>query len=327
MDLDYVIRGLREEGSVRQRAIDEQVQYFAGDETDAYKAQYHDLLLDFIKHVPESDEYAVYSAVAKAGALVDGFAQACYVESYLTEPLPKAPEVWRHRDVAASIRNGYTSSEFSHGNLEELVGVAKSYLDSGFQSSLFEVLIVDAIVATEITSFAEELKRHPSRFLQRISLPSLWLASGETGRYIESKGNSEKLAWLTLRDRSKIALGVLFFVYVLPLFLAWFAAEHNYSELAATIVVVVATIFLWRCALWLWRTVRNAFSRELAKTSALIGKMTQAYDELSAGEAASPQRVRELLVRAADDGAVWPPVVFSILDRAIQRGRGSWSIA
>ncbi|WP_139247941.1 hypothetical protein [Hyphomicrobium sp. CS1GBMeth3] len=331
MELDKALQGIREPpGSLKERAVQRHLDEWASEDAPSFKVQYAKLLSDLIRRAPERDEIEIEGAVYEAGALVFGFAQACHVETYLTQPLVRPKEIWRHRQVSASVRDGYTSPEYSHGNLEDLAGVAESYIDSEFQSSTFEVLIVDAIIATEITSFAEEIKRSPSRFFKRASMFSLWFDSGEYGRYVMSKGDSGKLMWLTLKDRLRSAIGIIGFLYVLPLALAWLAAEYQYNELAAIIALFVVVVFISRCALRLLRVVKRLLSREadpLTKVSALVGKMTQAYDELRAGEASSPQRVRELLVRAADDGAVWPPVLFSILDRAIQRGQGNWRAA
>lgn len=62
----------------------------------------------------------------------------------------------------------------------------------------------------------------------------------------------------------------------------------------------------------------------LEKAFELHGKMVLAYNELKGGTSSSPQRVREVLAKVADEGAAWDPGVFSILDAAVARSRGNW---
>jgi hypothetical protein len=97
---------------------------------------------------------------------------------------------------------------------------------------------------------------------------------------------------------------------------------------AAVFAAIAVAFYFIRGA---WRFLRRLFSTPekngLQRAIELFHRMVVSYDELKGGIATSPRRVREVLVKVADEGASWDPSVFSILDAAIVRSSGSWMIA
>jgi hypothetical protein len=78
----------------------------------------------------------------------------------------------------------------------------------------------------------------------------------------------------------------------------------------------------------MWRKLRGLFRTpakdRLVQAFELHGKMVRGYEELRGGASSSPGRIREVLAKLGDEGVVWEPEVYSILDAAIARSRGNW---
>lgn len=78
---------------------------------------------------------------------------------------------------------------------ESIAQVAMDYLRQELRCPKFEVLLVDALVASEVYAFGEELKRNPSRYSKRFSFDELARSTNEYRAYEEAKGNLDKLGW------------------------------------------------------------------------------------------------------------------------------------
>ena len=207
--------------------------------------------------------------------------------------------------------------------------LADAYLRQELRSPKFELLLVDALVAMEVYSFGEELKQYPSRYMKAFSLKTLVVAKNELVDYREAKGNLDKLTWTWMKRSLKWALIRAAFLYGVPIGVAWLAAVNNQGEIAFAAGAFVAVLVAYGLLSWIWRKLRSLFQEPakepLVKMFELQGKMVLlAYNELKEGTSSSPQRVREVLAKVADEGAAWDRRVFSILDAAIARSRGNW---
>jgi hypothetical protein len=201
-------------------------------------------------------------------------------------------------------------------------------LQQDLRSPKFEVLLVDAMVAGEVYTYGEELKECPSRWVKRFTLNSFVPTTEEYNAYAEAKGNLDKLTWSWLKIGLKRWLVRAVFIYILPIGFACLAVAMRWEGVAFALVAFVAVTLAYSLVSWLWQKLRSLFHMPkrdpFERAVALHVKMVRAYEELKGGAASSPQRVREVLAKVADEGAAWDPRVFSILDAAIARSRGNW---
>ena len=236
--------------------------------------------------------------------------------------------IWRHRDLGQAFRDGFTSKEACPMDQASIGAVADEYLQQDMRSPKFEVLLLDALVAREVYAYGEELKQNPSRWVKRFSLNQIERVMGELKAYDEAKGNLDKLTWAWMKSNLKWALVRAAFLYGVPIGVAWIAAENNQGGVAFAAGAFVAVLVAYRLLSWVWRKLRSLFQmpakEPIEKVFELHAKMVGAYNELKGGTSSSPQRVREVLAKVADEGAAWDPGVFSILDAAIARSRGNW---
>jgi len=211
---------------------------------------------------------------------------------------------------------------------ESMAALADEYLQQDLRSPKLEVLLVDALVAREVYAYGEELKQNPSRFMRNFSFGRLVRTMNEFEAYDEAKGNLDKLTWAWMKTSLKWALIRAALLYGVPIVVAWLAAERNYGGIAFAAGAFVAVLVAYGQLSWIWRKLCSLFQEPakepIEKAFELAGKMVLAYNGLQEGTSSSPQRVREVLARFADEGAAWDPRVFSILDAAIARSRGNW---
>jgi hypothetical protein len=211
---------------------------------------------------------------------------------------------------------------------ESIAQVAMDYLRQELRCPKFEVLLVDALVASEVYAFGEELKRNPSRYSKRFSFDELARSTNEYRAYEEAKGNLDKLGWRLAEMGLKRALIRVGLLYGLPIALAIYATSMDWDGLATVAIGFVAVTVGHRVLSWLRRKVRGLLrlpaEGPLMKAFELHRKMVMAYDELKGGTSSSPSRVREVLAKLSDEGAAWDASVFALLDTAIARSPGTW---
>jgi hypothetical protein len=195
------------------------------------------------------------------------------------------------------------------------------------RSPTFEWALVDAMAAAEIYAFGEALKESPLSY-SKWAWTHFWRVDKQSEFYRQSKGKSSELTWLWYKHNLKIALAVNAVLFVGPLLVAWAALANNLERLGVTSLIFWAAVTGVRLIRWVLHRIRGIFRDPgpppLVKAAELLEKMLLAYHELRGGPSSSPKRVRELLERAADEGAVWPPAVFAVLDLAISRSKGGW---
>jgi hypothetical protein len=317
--------------------VDEYLESIGIDQKERRRSQYAELLLDLLRDVGKPDgvpwtERRLKDAIKHAGRLIERFRYASQRNDNRGDPPLDEPElyrtIWRHRDLGRAFRDGFESKEACPMDKEYICAVADEYPRQDLRSPNFEVLLLDALVAREVYAYGEELKQNPSRFMKRISFNLLAVSMNELEAYDEAKGNLDKLTWMWMKSRLKWALIRVAFLYGVPIGVAWLAAENKQDGLAFAAGAFVAVLVAFRLLSWMWGKLRSLFrepaKEPLVKAFEMHGKMVLAYDALKGGTSSSPQRVREVLAKVADEGAAWDPGVFSILDAAIARSRGNW---
>ncbi len=321
--------------------VDEHLQSMRIEQRERWEYQYVELLLDFLRDTGKADgvpwtKERLQGAIEYASELIahpfGSLWSACQRNDNHGDPPLDEPEryrlIWRHRDLRRALRDGFTSTEACPMDRDSVAGVADKYLQQDLRSPKFEALLVDALVAREVYAFGEELKQNPSRYMKRLSFNMLAVAMDETEAYDEAKGNFDKLAWAWMKRRLKWAIIRAALLYGVPIAVVWIAAVNNRGGVAFAAGAFVAVLVAYRLLSWVWRNLRRLFKEPakepLEEAFELHGKMVRAYNELKDGTSSSPQRVREVLTKIADEGAAWDPRVFSVLDAAIARSRGNW---
>jgi len=298
---------------------------------ECWKYQYSDLLTDLLREVVNGQGVVAdpNDVVYRAGSLIDSFLWACRRND--TDEEPGQPErygiIWRHRDLAKAFREGFTSKEACPMDKNQIVDVAEMYMKQNLRSPKLESLLVDALIAKEVYYFGEDLKQTPSKYLINFLFRFL-LISNEIEAYDKAKGNFDKLSIVWLKGGIKIFLLKFSLFYLAPVVIALLAAAVGVPAISVIAIMFVSVLAAYQLLSWVWRKLRSLFREPdkdpLTKAFELHAQMIRAYSELRGGPSSSPQRVREMLVSAADQGAMWEPVVFSILDAAIARSKGNW---
>jgi len=317
--------------------VDKHLQEIEIEPRERRKYQYVELLLDLLRDAGKTrdkpwTENCLQDAVRQAERLIDSFIWACQRNDERGKQPLGEPErfrvIWEHRDLGQAFKYGFTSKEACPMDRESMAALADEYLQQDLRSPKLEVLLVDALVAREVYAYGEELKQNPSRFMRNFSFGRLVRTMNEFEAYDEAKGNLDKLTWAWMKTSLKWALIRAALLYGVPIVVAWLAAERNYGGIAFAAGAFVAVLVAYRLLSWIWQKLRSLFQMPVKepfeKAFELHGKMVLAYNELKGGTSSSPQRVREILAKVADEGAAWDPGVFSVLDAAIARSRGNW---
>jgi hypothetical protein len=259
-------------------------------------------------------------------SMVEEFVHACdsrFIYDLNAKPRetrsdPDLRVLWRHRDLNRAFDDGTESTESCHVDRDRLSNIALYYLRQDARSGEFERLLVDALAAIEIYQFGESIKVNPSLFDANISYHDYY---EESRFYYDVKGNREKLYSLRAKTRLKrhkksveralmlVALTIAGIVLGALMGSAW-------------LIVLCAALLALLVGFYVVLSISHK-QRPGDTYLQLFGKMVQAYSELQ-GPATSPTRCREVFSKVADEGAVWPPSVFAILDDAIHRSPGAW---
>jgi hypothetical protein len=179
---------------------------------------------------------------------------------------------------------------------------ATNYLDLPYRAPYLERTIVDILIALELYVYSKEMLEKPPvgfRWMTRSPLQQKHVLRRYIGGLITGATFFLGLAYVFAEFGPRLigntaaswiagALGVLWFID-----LCW-----------STIMLPFA-----------WRNQRKAKKQ----TRHLMIAMAHSYGELHGDGQASTRRLREVAVRAADQGVVWPKPLFLILDDNIAR--------
>lgn len=319
--------------------VEEHLQHLKIPAENRWQYQFVELLSELLRGVgspvEEWTEWDVREAVGRASDLLENFLAACQRNDARGDDRSESSEryrcLWQHRDLMRAFRDGDESKEACPVWREDLIGVANEYLEQDLRSPKFEALLVDALLAAEAYAFGEEIKKNPTRYSRKFTFDTVVRAMDDAHQYNRAKGNLDELTWLWLKRNAKFALIKGVVLFGTPIVVAWWAIVNDREVVAISAVLFAGVIATYKTLSWFWKMLKGLF-QEPPKEPIVVAfelhqKMVNAYDELKGGASSSPQRIREVLAKVADEGAVWDPVVFSLIDLAIARSSGNWGTA
>jgi hypothetical protein len=203
---------------------------------------------------------------------------------------------WNHEHRPRHLIVAGQTPRISRETIEE---VGSGYLRLPYRAEHLERLIVDVLIATELYAFGEEMLRKPTPEERRFGKPSPFHE-----RHV-------LLAYLTSTFWSAVVL--LGLAYLAAMFLPSTFGMWATGILVGLFFLVLAidTVLLP----WRWRHQR----KRCRNVVNLIRLMNDTYRELSPAGLVSTRRLRELAVKAADAGVVWPSPLIAMLDDNIER--------
>jgi hypothetical protein len=229
--------------------------------------------------------------------------------------------VWKRRDPQRSFVEGFESENYTAFDPDDFHGTIAQYLkEPWLRHPVIDWIMLDMMVSRELSAFGEELKQ---KFLPgpRANFGSIYT------RYFEAKGNLEKLK---KPDWNRIGAKFLLVIAV-PIGAIYTAFHFGYQSVGLTISGLYAgVIALWLAVKVLRFIVTVGYAvtgktHPRAKPFVLWEQMYEVW-KLLKGPTVNPTLVREMMVKARDQGAVWDVPVWSIIDRVIQYDPAVWIV-
>lgn len=185
-----------------------------------------------------------------------------------------------------------------------------SYFKVGwFQSNLFEWCALNGILFDEASRFSEEYKTGA-------------LTGSPNWAYIFSGGNDEKALFMRLG----ISISVFCLRWIVPPAVVFILAAYRLETAAFWVAGAYALYVLVRLGTFPSRFMRG---RRLQQATEKLGRLGKAMVDASSHASSSvvnPSRLKVLITEAESLGAVYPSVVHSIVDRAIQRDTAVFAV-
>ena len=228
--------------------------------------------------------------------------------------------LWNRHDPQQSFAAGFESEHYTAFNQDEFANIVAAYLkEPWLRHPVLDWIMLDMMVSRELSAFGEELKKQ--------WLPGPRSFFGLHARYFDSKGNLEKMsmpAWKGIGTKLLIEIA-------LPI-AAIYAAFHFGFE---SVGIVIGGLYAVLVAVWLAVRILRIIVRigyavtgkphPRAKPFLLWQQMYEAWKALK-GPVINPALVREMMVKARDQGAVWDAPSWSVIDRVIQHDPAVWIV-
>jgi hypothetical protein len=229
--------------------------------------------------------------------------------------------IWKRRDPKRSFAEGFQSDNHTAFDQDDFHGTVADYLkEQWLRHPVLDWIMLDMMVSRELSAFGEELKQK-------------WLPGprGKFGlvhaRYFDTKGDLQKM---TMPDWKRIGAKFLLLI-ALPVGAIYSAFYFGYQSVGVTISgLYAALIAVWLAVKVLRFIVRIGYAvtgktHPLAKPFVIWEQMYEVW-KLLKGPTVNPTLVREMMVRARDQGAVRDVPAWSIIDRVIQHDPAVWIV-
>ena len=217
-------------------------------------------------------------------------------------------KLWGNFEASTAIslgENNYgAASQGFEPNPEELEWIGERYLQlSPLRSKTLEKILVNSLLYAETMAFARSIKSTEKIF--GVKVPS---------RINKNKEVDTSYAGLTKELRTSIWTTTKYLVsefikIVITFGVSAFITNENLT--ASWTITTGYTLFRW------WRRIHFIRNEPEIQQSTVLHKMIQ-VQTLANKQTFNAQYTRTKLVQASDEGAVFSPLVFSILDRQIK---------
>ena len=229
--------------------------------------------------------------------------------------------LWRRRDPQRSFAEGFESDHYTAFDQNGFNGTVAGYLkEPWLRHPVLDWIMLDMMISRELSAFGEELKQS--------LVPGPRTNFGLThARYFETKGN---LAKMRVPDWKGIGTKLLLWI-ALPVCAIYSAFQFGHDGVGLSI----AGIYAIAIAIWLAvRILRLVVGVGYAVTGKphprtkpfLIWQQMYEVWKVLQGPAVNPTIVREMMVKARDQGAVWDGPTWPIIDRVIQHDAAVWIV-
>ena len=208
-------------------------------------------------------------------------------------------QLWQYPETdLQNIKNG----NIPYIDVLDLNEAVISYLALPVKSKKIDRMLVDALVTSEISSFAREM----------LYTPKFGLTSSPL-----MKSNP---LWQFLKDQA-FSFSIIAFIPIVILFMA--VELFEFSEDWA-LIIGLGFVGLWTLILLLgifalpksWALE----TRQKNKTKELLVEMELVRREIPVDAIVSARHLQERLEKTSEKGAIWPSAVFPLLDDIIARG-------
>ena len=230
--------------------------------------------------------------------------------------------LWTPKQLDLMFKFGHESMPGLKYCIDSIDIIARDYLTQDMRSGKLERMFLASLVASEAYTFGEEIKKAPCRFEGCVTYDNLTI---EEKQYLKAQGSWEDIKWARSKRRMLINALCFLFLIICPYIFSLWAEDNDYSSISSWIYyyLMIAGGILVYSNIMSSVSIALGHKTGLQKALRLHKDMIAAYEELD-DEGGSPMRIRDVLSSLTDKGAVWKPVVFSLLDCATIRFKGSW---
>lgn len=219
----------------------------------------------------------------------------------LTDFYKRTWQLWQHQQIRFDeIKKG----EVPHIDRSSLTEAVAKYLDLPIRNRSIDRMLVDALVAVEVITYADQMLNVPG-FLRDLSA-SPFVKSHPLWRFIKGQ--------------------VLSFVMIVAIPIGLLVGAVKLFDLTGNWPFFTGLGFagLWALFFLIGLMALPSFwiseTRRKRKVCELLDGMHAVYMEIRSGTVMSARHIRERLDKTTDQGAVWPSEVFPLLDDIIDRG-------
>jgi len=215
--------------------------------------------------------------------------------------------LWGNFEAASAISNGENNygaaSKGFEPNSEELDSIGGRYLNlSPLRSKTLEKILINSLLYIETVSYARTIKPNKKQFGSAIGLRIYSDAKKDDGYWGLTKTFGTNLSFYAKYIGSEVLkIGLTFGASLVV---------TNENLAVSWAITIGYTLFRW------WRQVHLIQNEPAVKQSSLLVKMIE-VQLLANKRNFNAQYTRTRLEKAGDEGAVFSPLVFSILDRQI----------
>ena len=232
--------------------------------------------------------------------------------------------IWVRHDPMKSFNEGYTSKNhisFDKGGFNSVIAdyLARPWL----RIAVLDWILLDITITGELCAYGEALKRDwlpgPRGFL------------GMNNRYYKANGNLtelKKVDWKYTGER----INVWFWSTIgVPVGIIWaafhFGFESTGEVLLGIFIAIWLVVLLVKVGRWIMRVLRPSSGKVDPTVQAfeLWDKMYEVW-KLLEGPVVNPARVREVMQKTTEVGAVWDTVSWSLIDKVILSDPAVWIV-